>query len=603
MFAKENTKAFIYVTHYLFNVFDPRTFQRHFHWPLTDRKYEAEYRLSAVEYLNVLIRQNKLTLSLADPSKPGKMLTKITATYVIHPGGFRFQQLLLDIIKMVMNSVIESKAWTGLKPENNVASQLMVIRGSCNDLKQNSNQLVARVNEADVQLKQRINYLDKALQEVLLSSKENVNKLLEIMEKLKKVNLKRFNEIKTEDEEIKRRLGVYREFCKTARSLTKPYEVKELESKGFNATLATLRQQFEPSTSLQSQTQSTDEEKTNETGCKLVQILNLCSLTLPCVIGLMQQFEKIDIRDVKSDSKKISPLLQSTNELSSEIIRFLRIINDSSPVNNSTVSTSSQPMFDIGSQLILIPPPVTINLRRRMNASLVPRLMQSASDTVNLRNQSLIDTITGRRGLPSIYRSMKNLTAMPSGTDTSGTSGTKTKKKLVTKKPLIDSAALLLKKPAKPKPRRSLSPIPSYSVVMANNLEQGGHQRGPVLSSTVLEYSMQSQLATPRVPFVIPSPLPTMKVEQVGGAGQGERSCQDSSSGIDSSEGISPSVNSNITVLNFTSTNKPSHENDSNLIPIKNEVKAGFNSIASSIVEEKENILNISDNILINDSF
>lgn len=44
MFLKSNTKAFIYITHFLFNIIDAKDFKAKFYWPISEKKAENAYR-------------------------------------------------------------------------------------------------------------------------------------------------------------------------------------------------------------------------------------------------------------------------------------------------------------------------------------------------------------------------------------------------------------------------------------------------------------------------------------------------------------------------------------------------------------------------------
>jgi HAUS augmin-like complex subunit 6 len=44
MFLKSNTKAFINVTHFLFNIIDSKEFKAKFYWPINDKRAEQSYR-------------------------------------------------------------------------------------------------------------------------------------------------------------------------------------------------------------------------------------------------------------------------------------------------------------------------------------------------------------------------------------------------------------------------------------------------------------------------------------------------------------------------------------------------------------------------------
>lgn len=48
MFMKSNTKAFIHITHYLFNIIDTKEFRAKFYWPISEKKYENSYRFVVI---------------------------------------------------------------------------------------------------------------------------------------------------------------------------------------------------------------------------------------------------------------------------------------------------------------------------------------------------------------------------------------------------------------------------------------------------------------------------------------------------------------------------------------------------------------------------
>lgn len=44
MFLKSNTKVFISITHFLFNIIDSKEFTKRFYWPIAEKKAENAYR-------------------------------------------------------------------------------------------------------------------------------------------------------------------------------------------------------------------------------------------------------------------------------------------------------------------------------------------------------------------------------------------------------------------------------------------------------------------------------------------------------------------------------------------------------------------------------
>ncbi|XP_058822351.1 augmin complex subunit dgt6 [Topomyia yanbarensis] len=104
MFIKPNTKAFVHVIHFLFNIYDAKEFRKRFYWPIFDKTAENSFRSSTVEYINWLIEQGKLELE------------KIKAHTVVLPGGIKFMKFLLSLITFVLKDQLRrTRSGTGGK--------------------------------------------------------------------------------------------------------------------------------------------------------------------------------------------------------------------------------------------------------------------------------------------------------------------------------------------------------------------------------------------------------------------------------------------------------------------------------------------------------
>ncbi|XP_055542339.1 augmin complex subunit dgt6 [Wyeomyia smithii] len=90
MFLKPNTKAFVHVLHFLFNIYDTKEFRKRFYWPIFDKTAETAFRSSTVEYINWLVDQGRLETE------------KIKAHTVVLPGGIKFMKFLLVLIRFVL---------------------------------------------------------------------------------------------------------------------------------------------------------------------------------------------------------------------------------------------------------------------------------------------------------------------------------------------------------------------------------------------------------------------------------------------------------------------------------------------------------------------
>ncbi|KAH8311641.1 hypothetical protein KR044_007314 [Drosophila immigrans] len=97
MFLKPNQAAFFQVMHYLFRLIDPVEFKRRFYWPITDKKSEANFRSSTVDYLKHLNEKHQLNW------------TNIKSYLVVMPGGMKFINFLLDLVGFVVQELIKQR--------------------------------------------------------------------------------------------------------------------------------------------------------------------------------------------------------------------------------------------------------------------------------------------------------------------------------------------------------------------------------------------------------------------------------------------------------------------------------------------------------------
>ncbi|EDX14808.1 GD17971 [Drosophila simulans] len=97
MFLKPNQVAFVHVMHYLFRLLDPAEFKRRFFWPITDKKSEANFRSSTVEYLKHLNEKHHLHWA------------NIKSYLVVMPRGMRFINFLLEFVGFVIQELIKQR--------------------------------------------------------------------------------------------------------------------------------------------------------------------------------------------------------------------------------------------------------------------------------------------------------------------------------------------------------------------------------------------------------------------------------------------------------------------------------------------------------------
>ncbi|XP_053946141.1 augmin complex subunit dgt6 [Anastrepha ludens] len=94
MFIKPNPVAFFHVMHYLFCLLDAVEFKKRFYWPITDKRSEANFRTSTVEYLKYLNEKHKLRWG------------DIKSYLVVMPGGKKFILFLLEFVAFIVQEQI-----------------------------------------------------------------------------------------------------------------------------------------------------------------------------------------------------------------------------------------------------------------------------------------------------------------------------------------------------------------------------------------------------------------------------------------------------------------------------------------------------------------
>ncbi|EDS37756.1 conserved hypothetical protein [Culex quinquefasciatus] len=112
MFLKPNTKAFIHVLHFLFNVYDVKEFRKRFYWPIYDKNAESAFRSSTVEYVNSLVERGKLD-----------GMERIKAHTVVLPGGAKFMKFLLVLIKFVLKEELRRAGGGATVAEGKIVSR------------------------------------------------------------------------------------------------------------------------------------------------------------------------------------------------------------------------------------------------------------------------------------------------------------------------------------------------------------------------------------------------------------------------------------------------------------------------------------------------
>ncbi|XP_064552994.1 augmin complex subunit dgt6 isoform X1 [Drosophila montana] len=150
IFLKPNQPAFFQVMHYLFRILDPVEFKRRFFWPITDKKSEATFRTSTVDYLKHLNAKHNLNW------------TNIKSYLVVMPGGMKFINFLLDLVSFVVQELTRQR-------EKALSADT--------DISKYRNWSVQRMSEANVFRKEYISAYIEELEENATQFRERTQKI------------------------------------------------------------------------------------------------------------------------------------------------------------------------------------------------------------------------------------------------------------------------------------------------------------------------------------------------------------------------------------------------------------------------------------------
>ncbi|XP_017485819.1 PREDICTED: uncharacterized protein LOC108374342 [Rhagoletis zephyria] len=199
MFIKPNPQAFFHVMHYLFCLLDAVEFKKRFYWPITDKRSEASFRTSTVEYLKYLNEKHKLHWG------------DIKSYLVVMPGGKKFIIFLLDFVTFVVQEQIgHREKLLGAEVEAGHVADLNLKRMRKQNafFKHYASAYISNVDELIVQLRDKTqqlnNILDTLAQETGKSKAQLCNEQFIVL--YEKSNKELFQDTFAKDSDMVRKL-------------------------------------------------------------------------------------------------------------------------------------------------------------------------------------------------------------------------------------------------------------------------------------------------------------------------------------------------------------------------------------------------------------
>uniref|UniRef100_A0A034VN86 HAUS augmin-like complex subunit 6 n=2 Tax=Bactrocera dorsalis TaxID=27457 RepID=A0A034VN86_BACDO len=187
MFIKPNAQAFFHVMHYLFCLLDPTEFKKRFYWPITDKRSEANFRTSTVEYLKHLNEKHKLQWG------------DIKSYLVVMPGGKKFIIFLLDLVAFVVQEQIrfrEKLLGADVEAGHVADLNLKRMRKQNSFFKDYASAYISNVDEQIVQLRGKTQQLEKIFNTLAQETGSSKNELCngQFIELFEKSNREVFQE-------------------------------------------------------------------------------------------------------------------------------------------------------------------------------------------------------------------------------------------------------------------------------------------------------------------------------------------------------------------------------------------------------------------------
>lgn len=152
MFMKPNPQAFFHVMRYLFCLLDATEFKKRFYWPITDKRSEANFRTSTVEYLKYINEKHKLQWG------------DIKSYLVVMPGGKKFIIFLLDLVAFVVQEQIrfrEKLLGADVEVGHLADLNLKRMRKQNSFFKDYASAYISNVDQQIVQLREKTQQLEK----------------------------------------------------------------------------------------------------------------------------------------------------------------------------------------------------------------------------------------------------------------------------------------------------------------------------------------------------------------------------------------------------------------------------------------------------------
>ncbi|XP_055634718.1 augmin complex subunit dgt6 [Toxorhynchites rutilus septentrionalis] len=395
MFLKPNTKAFIHVLHFLFNIYDAKEFRKRFYWPIFDKNAESAFRSSTVEYVNSLVDRGKLEME------------KIKAHTVVLPGGAKFMKFLLVLIKFVLSEDLrKAGGGTGAKViTKGDVEKVVAHHQEWEDIGTKMRQIVQKDLEI---IQSRIQTIDERLEELFANSQGPATLMSteKLMQLWGTINRKHFEESEDKQRKIKKIAEEYDKVIVSARRKLEPREIKlGINEDDLKQTLYQLEVLYADNADIFRQV---FDENGKIDAVKLFEIL---VFLLPKVDKYLTSFSVRSTESLKFELKELSKVAVKSDNICNELACLRRSLPflDMKFQELTNHDKTGDLINDFGIRnKIFNTPPITINFQEDAEIGTVKRNRIALFDDDHIHNMNLRMRVLATSTCPTVPRTPRS---------------------------------------------------------------------------------------------------------------------------------------------------------------------------------------------------
>lgn len=296
-------------------------------------------------------------------------MEKIKAMHVVIPGGIKFMKFLLKVIALVVNETVAGKKTTIVEVKKPVGEYI------CKDLVEKSEFVTAlgvelkKIVADDVaEIKKKTEIIDTAIKSVFADViKVEAGDRKYLFDSWTKANLEKFNKMQEEQKDMRKAITAFDRICKQGKNLLKPQEFEQSRyySEGVKESIRIIKDKT-------GYVDESEELATTAYGyTNMVEVIKLIKISIEPVITTVIKYPPRNLNDIKADAVVVNELFTKVMSVSSEVKAFMKRFSDDASLHTKQVSLQN---IVCDHQLLngfFGTPPIAINTKESEDMSMI----------------------------------------------------------------------------------------------------------------------------------------------------------------------------------------------------------------------------------------